>query len=135
LFPAFAASLASNRERLLSARGVKYIFLAMFPIILVTVAFAPDALRLWLGPGFASHSQSVLRWLAAGFFINALATVPFSPLQGAGRPGLTAKLHLLELPLYVIAVWVLTRRLGIEGAAIAFTARVGPGYRAALLFC
>jgi O-antigen/teichoic acid export membrane protein len=126
LFPAFAASLASNRERaaLLSARGVKYIFLAMFPIILITVTFAPEGLRLWLGPVFSSHSQSVLRWLAAGFFINALATVPFSLLQGAGRPNLTAKLHLLELPLYMVAVWVLTRRLGIEGTAIAFTGRV-----------
>jgi dTDP-4-dehydrorhamnose 3,5-epimerase len=126
LFPAFAASLSTNRERaaLLSARGVKYIFLAMFPVILVTVTFAPDGLRLWLGPVFASHSQSVLRWLATGFFINALANVPFVLIQGAGRPSLTAKLHMLELPLYIGAVWMLTRRLGIEGAAIAFTARV-----------
>lgn len=126
LFPAFAASLSSNSERaaLLSARGVKYIFLAMFPLILVTVTFAPDGLRLWLGPVFASHSESVLRWLATGFFINALASVPFALLQGGGRPSLTAKLHILELPFYMAAVWMLTRRLGIEGAAIAWTVRV-----------
>jgi O-antigen/teichoic acid export membrane protein len=126
LFPAFAASLASNRDRaaMLSARGVKYIFLVMFPIILATVTFAPDGLRLWLGPVFASHSQSVLQWLATGFFINALASVPFALLQGAGRPSLTAKLHMLELPLYMMAVWMLARRLGIEGVAIAWTARV-----------
>jgi O-antigen/teichoic acid export membrane protein len=125
LFPAFAASLASNRDRatLLSARGVKYVFLALFPIILVTVTYAPEGLRLWLGPIFASHSQSVLRWLAAGFFINALAFVPFSLIQGAGRPSITAKLHLFELPLYLVAVWLLTKRLGIEGAAIAWSAR------------
>ncbi|OAI56621.1 hypothetical protein AYO50_02555, partial [Acidobacteria bacterium SCGC AG-212-P17] len=88
LFPAFATSLASNSERaaLLSARGVKYIFLAMFPIILITVTFAPNGLGLWLGSVFALHSQSVLRWLATGFFINALASVPFALLQGAGRP-------------------------------------------------
>jgi O-antigen/teichoic acid export membrane protein len=118
--------LGSNSERaaLLSARGVKYIFLAMFPIILVTVTFAPDGLRLWLGPVFASHSQSVLRWLATGFFINALASVPFALLQGGGRPSLTAKLHILELPFYVVAVWILSKRLGIEGAAIAWTIRV-----------
>jgi O-antigen/teichoic acid export membrane protein len=134
LFPAFAASLGSNSERaaLLSARGVKYIFLAMFPLILVTVTFAPDGLRLWLGPVFASHSQSVLRWLATGFFINALASVPFALLQGGGRPSLTAKLHILELPFYIVAVWMLTRRLGIEGAAIAWTVRVV--FDAVLLF-
>jgi len=126
LFPAFATSLVSNRERtaLLVSRGVKYIFLAMFPMILVTVTFAPEGLRLWLGPVFASHSQSALRWLAAGVFVNSVACVPFALIQSAGRPSLTAKLHLLELPLYVLFVWTLTRRMGIEGAAIAWTARI-----------
>jgi O-antigen/teichoic acid export membrane protein len=126
LFPAFATSLASNHERtaLLSSRGVKYIFLAMFPIILVMVAFAPNGLRLWLGPDFASHSQFVLRWIAAGVFINSVACVPFTLIQSAGRPSLTAKLHLVELPFYLVTVWVLTQRLGIEGAAIAWTGRI-----------
>jgi O-antigen/teichoic acid export membrane protein len=126
LFPAFATSLAGNRERttLLVGRGVKYLFLAIFPIVLVVVTFAPDGLRLWLGSAFASHSQWVLRWLAAGVFINAIATVPYALIQSAGRPSLTAKLHLLELPLYLLAVWMLTRRLGINGAAIAWTGRI-----------
>lgn len=126
LFPAFATSLASNPKRtaLLVRRGIKYIFLAMFPIILVLVAFAPDGLRLWLGPAFASHSQSVLRWIAAGIFINSVACVPFTLIQSAGRPHLTAKLHLVELPFYLAAVWVLMKQLGIEGAAIAWTGRI-----------
>jgi O-antigen/teichoic acid export membrane protein len=126
LFPAFAASLASNRERtaLLAGRGVKYIFLAMFPVILITVTFAPEGLRLWLGPTFAMHSQSVLRWLATGVFINSVACVPFALIQSAGRPSLTARLHLFELPWYLLAVWELTKHLGIEGAAIAWTGRI-----------
>jgi O-antigen/teichoic acid export membrane protein len=126
LFPAFATSLASNRERtaLLVSRGVKYVFLAMFPVILVTVTFAPEGLRLWLGPAFASHSRSVLRWFATGVFINSVSTVPFALIQSAGRPSLTAKLHLFELPLYLVAVWTLTKRLGIEGAAIAWLGRI-----------
>jgi O-antigen/teichoic acid export membrane protein len=126
LFPAFATSLASNPKRtaLLVSRGIKYIFLAMFPVVLVMVTFAPDGLRLWLGPAFASHSQSVLRWIAAGMFINSVASIPFSLLQSAGKPRITATLHLVETPLYVVAVWMFTRRMGIEGAAIAFTARI-----------
>jgi O-antigen/teichoic acid export membrane protein len=88
------------------------------------VAFAPDGLRLWLGPAFASHSQSVLRWVAAGMFINSVACIPFSLLQSAGHPRITANIHLFEAPLYLVAVWVLTKRLGVEGAAIAFTGRI-----------
>ena len=98
LFPAFATSLASNPDRtaLLVSRGIKYIFLAMFPVVLLMVTFAPDGLRLWLGPAFASHSQSVLRWVAAGMFINSVACIPFSLLQSAGQPRITASLHCLK---------------------------------------
>ena len=126
LFPAFATSLASNPDRtaLLVSRGIKYIFLAMFPVVLVMVAFAPDGLRIWLGPAFASHSQSVLRWVAVGMFINSVACIPFSLLHSAGRPRITASIHLFEAPLYLATVWVLTKRLGVEGAALAFAGRI-----------
>ncbi len=126
LFPAFAVSLIQNPDRtaLLASRGIKYVFLAMFPIILVTVTFAPEGLRLWLGSAFSHNSESVLRMLAVGLFINSVGYVPFALIQGAGRPNVTATLHLVELPLYLVSVWVLTKRLGIEGSAIAWTGRI-----------
>ncbi len=126
LFPAFAVSLMQDPDRtgVLLSRSIKYIFLAVFPVILVIVTLAPEGLRLWLGPAFAQNSSSVLRWLAAGVFVNSLAHVPFALIQSTGRPDITAKLHLLELPIYFVAVWLLTKRLGIEGTAIAWTARV-----------
>jgi len=40
-----------------------------------------------------------------------------------GRPDLTAKLHLIELPVYLTALVVLTKRYGVEGAAIAWSGR------------
>lgn len=126
LFPALAVSLIQDPDRteLLARRGVKYIFLAMFPIILITITFAPEGLRLWLGAAFAHNSESVLRLLAVGVFVNSVGYVPFALIQGAGRPHVTATIHLLELPLYLVAVWVLTKNLGIEGTAIAWTGRV-----------
>jgi O-antigen/teichoic acid export membrane protein len=126
LFPAFAVSLMQDPDRTgsLLSRGVKYVFLSLFPIVLVIVTFAPEGLRLWLGPAFAQNSSSVLRWLAAGVFIISLATVPYVLIQGAGRPDITAKLHVAELPVYSAALWLLTMKFGIEGTAIAWTGRV-----------
>jgi O-antigen/teichoic acid export membrane protein len=126
LFPAFALSLVQDPHRtgLLLSRGVKYVFLAIFPIVLVIVTLAPEGLRLWLGATFAENGGGVLRWLAAGVFVNCLSLMPFALVQGAGRPDITAKLHLLELPIYVAVIWVLTKRLGIEGAAMAWSGRV-----------
>jgi O-antigen/teichoic acid export membrane protein len=92
--------------------------------MLCTIALAQDGLKLWLGPEFAEHSFRVLQLLAVGVFINSLALVPFTLLQGAGRPDLTATLHLIELPLYLGLLWWLISTRGIEGAAMAWTARV-----------
>ena len=105
-------------------RGVKYIFLAIFPISLVLVAFASDALRAWLGSTFAGRSTVVLQLLAAGILINCLSHVPFALVQGGGRADLTAKLNLAELiPYFVLVIWLI-HVLGINGAAIAWVVRV-----------
>ncbi len=127
LFPAFSSSFAYHRsctERLFN-QGVRYIFLGLFPITLFIVAFAKNGLDFWLGAEFAQNSTSVLQWLAVGVFINSLAQVAFALIQGAGRPDLTAKLHLLELPFYLLGVYWLISAYGIEGAAIAWVARIG----------
>ncbi len=126
MFPAFSTSFAQDREHttLLFGRSVKMLMLVLFPIMLCTVALAEDGLKLWLGAEFALQSFRVLQWLAVGVFINSLAFVPFALLQGVGRPDLTATLHLIELPLYLGLLRWLVRAHGIEGAAIAWTARV-----------
>jgi O-antigen/teichoic acid export membrane protein len=56
--------------------------------------------------------------------MNCTAVIPFSLLQGIGRPDITGKLFFVELPIYLACAWMLMKRLGIEGAAIAFTGRV-----------
>ena len=126
MFPAFSMTFVQDRSRtaILYGRSVKLLLLILFPLILFVIVMAENGLRFWLGPEFAEHSTRVLQWLAAGVFINCLAQVPFALVQGVGRPDLTAKLHLMELPGYLLALWWLSRTHGIEGAAIAWTARV-----------
>jgi len=125
LFPTFSAEVSQDRARVtqIFGRGVKHIFLALFPVTLILIALGHDGLRLWLGSEFARHSAPVLQILAIGILINCVAFVPFALIQGAGRPDLTAKLHLAELPLYLLGIWVLTKLYGIEGAALASLGR------------
>lgn len=126
LFPAFALSAAQDPDRteLLLRRGVKYVFLAIFPVVLVIVTVAPEILRLWLGAAFADNGSVVLRWLAAGIFVNCLAQMPLTLIQGTGRPDITAKVFLVELPLYLLGLGLLVKAHGIGGAAIAMAGRV-----------
>jgi O-antigen/teichoic acid export membrane protein len=58
-------------------------------------------------------------------FVNSLAYIPYALIQGAGRPDLTAKLHVSELPFYLALLWALTQEWGINGVAGAWTLRVG----------
>lgn len=126
LFPALAMSLSQDQARagLLLARGTKYTFLAIFPVILGIVGFAPEALRFWLGPVFAQNSSSVMRLIAAGVLVNCVGHMAFTLIQSAGRPDITAKLHLIELPTYSVTLFILVKLYGLEGAAAAFLLRL-----------
>lgn len=125
LFPAFATALAQDRRRaaLLFEKGVKYISLALFPVVLGALALGHLILRLWLGAAFAQNSTVVLQLLVLGVFANSVSQVPFWQIQAASRPDLPAKVHLIELPCYLLLFWSLTRAYGVEGAGLAWMLR------------
>jgi O-antigen/teichoic acid export membrane protein len=126
LFPGFASGYGRDNAKLASlvGRGLRMMILLLFPIVLVVVTFAGEGLTLWLGEEFAANGTGILQWLAVGLLINGFAQVPSTVVQGIGRPDLNARLHLLELPLYLVLAWVLIVRHGIEGAAMAWVIRV-----------
>jgi O-antigen/teichoic acid export membrane protein len=125
LFPAFSASF--GQDRLLTVRlftrGVKSLFIILTPVVLCAIVIASEAFRLWLGAEVASHTVRVFQLLAVGVLITGLSNIPFALLQAGGRPDLTARLHLAELPLYVLAVWYMAGHYGIEGVAIVWIVR------------
>jgi O-antigen/teichoic acid export membrane protein len=126
-FPAFASTFARDRDRtaVLFARTLRAILLLMFPVLLVVVLFAREGLTAWVGAPFAEASTPVLQWLAAGIFVNSLAQAPFAVLQGTGRPDLTGRLHLVELPFYLASLYWLVHHYGIVGVAMAWSIRAG----------
>jgi O-antigen/teichoic acid export membrane protein len=134
LFPVFTishqTSVKSSSE--LFEKAIIYIFFILFPVVLLTTTFAQEGLYLWLGADFSRKSSLVLQILAIGIFINSFANIAYTFIQGIGKPSITAKLHLLELPLYLLIVWQLAKMYGIEGVAIAWVLRIAVD--AALLF-
>lgn len=128
LFPAFS-SLSGQGQlaqlEVLVSRSLKYLLLSLGPVVIVIVAYGRQILEIWLGPEFAGESVLALQILAVGVLINSLAHVPFSLIQALGRPDLTAKFHLAELPLHILLVWWLVTLWGIPGAALAWSLRVG----------
>ncbi len=127
LFPAFSALASAaepTRGPVLLARATRYLLMLVAAPTALIILFAQDLLSLWLGPVYAAEGALALQILAVGVFVNSFAHLPFSYLQGMGRPDLTAKFHLAELAPYAALAWVLVGAFGVTGAALAWTIRV-----------
>lgn len=126
LFPAFSATYLNDpsTSKKLFARGVKFIFIFLYPIVLILMNFSYELMNSWLGKTFAERSTFVMQMLALGVLLNSLAYIPFTYLQGIGKPKIPALINLLELPFYCLLMWIATSRWGIEGAAVIWVLRI-----------
>jgi O-antigen/teichoic acid export membrane protein len=122
LFPVFTAYMVTEKDQLpdLHRSAFIYVLLMLAPIVTTAIVFARPFLGFWLGSDFAARSTVILQLFATGVLTNALAQVPFTVIQSMGRPDLTAKRHLWELPFYMVIMWYGIKRLGILGAALTW---------------
>jgi O-antigen/teichoic acid export membrane protein len=128
MLPALAHTEARGaRDRSLAATraAARQLAALLLPLCLALFTFAPEILRVWLGPGFAREAGTALRILAVGVFLGGLAHLPLAVLYGVGRPDLPAKFHLVEVVVHVPLTFLLVKSWGITGAALAWTVRCG----------
>ncbi len=123
LFPRFAM-VPPAEAKALAARAMLSVAAIMTPVVVVGLLLIKPFLVLWVGNTLAKKAAPVGQILLVGIWINTLAYIPFTYLQGKGRPDLPAKFHVLELLPYVMVLWLLIDRLGVAGAAWAWDIRV-----------
>ncbi|MEO8945016.1 MAG: flippase [Gemmatimonadaceae bacterium] len=115
---------ASARIDRLFASSMRAVMLMMSIPAALALVFAPLILRVWMGPEYALQGEMALRILSVGVLINAMAHIPYTFLEAAGRPDVPAKFHMIELVIHVPFAWYMVGMYGITGAAIAWTTRV-----------
>jgi O-antigen/teichoic acid export membrane protein len=122
LYPRFAAGLPEDRTRL-AGLGLAVSAAVMTPACVFTALLVDPFFKLWIGPELAAVCAPVTYALIFGTWTNSLAFVPYSLLQGSGRPEVVSKIHLAEILPYwaVLAGGILL--LGLPGAALAWTVR------------
>ncbi len=123
LFPRFSM-LTMEESRSVGNVACLALGAIMTPVIVITIVLIQPFLKIWIGPEMAQVGGPVGEIILVGVWLNSLALIPYALLQGQGRPDLTAKFHLLELPIYVAALWLGLATLGLPGAALAWTLRV-----------
>jgi O-antigen/teichoic acid export membrane protein len=105
-------------------RGHLLIAIVIIPTVIVTLVALEPFLGWWINPGFAASAVPIAQILTIGFGINAFGHWSQSAIQVAGRPDLTAKLHIAELLAYLPYMYILTNEYGALGAALAWAVRV-----------
>ena len=126
-FPAMAASFRhdASHTSALVRRSILATCTLLFAPALVVVAFSHDLLTLWVGKAFADPAAPVLQWLGLAVLFSAADAVVSGFIDSIGRPDINARFSIAELVLYVPLLFVLLSLFGIEGAALAWTLRIG----------
>ncbi len=125
LFPVFASSFTADvaHTRRIYRKAIIVLITTMLPLVIMTALFADYWLTAWLSADYAREGAAIAQILSVGVLFNSVAHIPFSLLQATGRADWTAKLHILELPIYVAALFWTVPRFGINGAAAVWTGR------------
>ena len=126
LFPAFAVQHATQAAALqpMFARVLHALIAAVLGITVVLALFAHELLSLWIGGDFADRGAPLLQIFSIGILVNSAAHIPFTLIQSAGHARLTALIHLIELPFFLVLIWYATRSYGLPGAALSWLLRM-----------
>lgn len=126
MFPGLSTLMQEKPDqwRVYFGKWLLRITILMGFICIVLAIFLPIILMMWIGVNLDNQSIVVGRIFCMGVFANSLGTLYYSVIQASGRADLTAKIHLLELPLYLMALFVLATKYGSTGVASAWTLRM-----------
>ena len=96
----------------------------MLALCSLLAIFLPLILQLWLKGNFTPLSAVIGQVLCLGVFANAIGAMYYALLHARGRADLTAKIHLTELPLFLLLLISCLNQFGIVGAAWAWVGRM-----------
>lgn len=123
LFPRFS-SLAQGDASYVQRRAIVMLAAVLTPVAVAAMFVLEPFLRAWIGADLAPECARVGQILVLGICVNAIASVPYTFLQGQGRPDVPAKFHMLEVIPYLAVLWAGLHYGGLDGAAWAWTGRV-----------
>jgi O-antigen/teichoic acid export membrane protein len=123
LFPQLSTLSAAGASAM-SIEATLGLAIVLTPVVACGILLAHPFMTLWLGAAFAAHARGIAEILLYGAWINCLAWVPVTLLQAQQRPGVVARLHVIELAPFVLLVWLGVRFGGVYGAALACTLRM-----------
>lgn len=122
LFPSFASQ--SQERNFYFTHGLKYLIMILFPLVCSLIFFSGVILKIWINQEFANQAGLFLKIFSIGLFFNGIANVPFTLVQSSSRPQWLVYIYLIEIPIYLLFLWLALKNFGASGAALVWVLRV-----------
>lgn len=115
---------ASPEERIiLSEKAIRVLLAAISLPIMGGIFILHPFLDLWVGKAIGGEAAEVGSLIVLGYWVNAFAVVPYSWMQGTGRPDLVTKVLLIQIPPYLVLLYLGMKQFGLIGCAAVFAIR------------
>jgi O-antigen/teichoic acid export membrane protein len=126
LFPAISRAVSEDagRAREIYRYWLVRVGLGMAVLTGILASLMPWLLDLWLGSRVSEESATVGRILCLGVLLNSVGAVTFAYLHAHGWVRQTAIAHLVEVPIFLVALYWGVSTFGIIGAAAAWVLRM-----------
>ncbi|HEJ2458878.1 TPA: flippase [Vibrio cholerae] len=124
IFPLLSSNLSSiDNVKKYSEQSFWMLLISSLVIAAPIFTFSNELLYLWIGPETPKESGLILKVLIVGFVCNALAQLPFSKIQAEGGSHVTAYVHIVEMPVYLLFLYIMVKSYGVFGAAVIWSIR------------
>lgn len=125
VFPVFSQHTTDNQANIkFFARSLWLILISLLPIVTILYLYSHEIMSLWISEDFAVVSAPIIKIMIIGIFINCFSHVPFTYLQATGNANLTAIIQVIQLPVFIGALYFSLSKFGLIGAAYAFSIRI-----------
>lgn len=122
LFPRLAAS-SIDEGRKLAQQATCLLLAVITPIIILSLFLINYFLVFWIGADFAYHSQWVAEFILIGVWANSIAIPHHARFMAIENPKIIVFIYLIEIPIYLLFLYIGIYLFGIQGAALAWAFR------------
>ena len=122
LFPRLSALRREHADEI-AAQSLQFLNGVFTPVAIGAIVVLEPFLRAWVGPELAAHGAPVGRVLIVAVWLVGQASVTRILIQAQNNPAVTARVGLIELPLFAGLLWLGIWRFGLPGAAAAVLVR------------
>ena len=122
LFPRLSAASAEEQRVLADRATLTLASLLSLPFLGGIFLIGPF-LDVWVGDKVGPEAAKVGRLILIGMWANAFALISFTRLQASGRPDLVTKVMMIQIPPYLLLMYLSITWFGLAGGAMIVAVR------------